>query len=44
MILTLRTARIRTAEQVRAVLDGGGPVDFGLDDRDSAQLFLRCSR
>ena len=41
MIVTLRTERIRTLEQVRAFLDGSGPADFDLDDRDSAYLFVR---
>ncbi len=36
MIVTLRTERIRTLEQVRAFLGGSEPVDFELDDRDSA--------
>ena len=43
MIVTLRTERIRTLEQVRAFLGGSEPVDFGLDDRDSAYLFVRRS-
>ena len=43
MIVTLRTERIRTPEQVRAFLDGSEPVDFDLDDRDSAHVFVRRS-
>ena len=43
MIVTLRTERIRTLAQVRAFLDGSEPVDFDLDDRDSAYVFLRRS-
>ena len=41
--MTLRTKRIRTPEQVRAFLGGSEPVDFDLDDRDSAYLFVRRS-
>ena len=41
--MTLRTERIRTLDQVRAFLDGRGPVDFDLDDRDTAYLFVRRS-
>ena len=41
--MTLRTERIRTLEQVRAFLGGSEPVDFDLDDRDSAYLFVKRS-
>ena len=43
MIVTLRTERIRTLERVRAFLDGSQPMDFDLDDRDSADLLVRRS-
>lgn len=41
--MTRRTERTRTLEQVRAFLGGSEPVDFDLDDRDSAYVFLRRS-
>ncbi|WP_423928900.1 integrase [Candidatus Palauibacter sp.] len=43
MIVTLRTERIRTLDEVRAFLEGSEPVDFTLDDRDSAYVFVRRS-
>ena len=41
MIVTLRTERIRTLDQVRAFLDGSQPADFKLTDRTSAYAFVR---
>ncbi len=41
MIVTLRTERIRTLEQVRAFLDGNEAADFVLADRDSAYVLVR---
>ena len=41
MIVTLRTERIRTLDQVRAFLDGSQPADFELTDRTSAYAFVR---
>ena len=41
MIVTLRTERIRTLDQVRAFLDGNQPADFELTDRTSAYAFVR---
>ena len=43
MIVTLRTERIRTLDEVRAFLEGSEPVDFTLNDRDSAHVFVRPS-
>ncbi|WP_419942443.1 integrase [Candidatus Palauibacter sp.] len=43
MIVTLRTERIRTLDEVRAFLEGSEPVDFTLNDRDSAYVFVRRS-
>ena len=40
MIVTLRTERIRTLDQVRA-FDGSQPADFKLTDRTSAYAFVR---
>ncbi len=39
MIVTLRTERIRTLDQIRAFLDGIEPADFELNDRGSAYAF-----
>ena len=36
MIVTLQTERIRTLEEVRAFMEGNGPVDIKLADRASA--------
>ena len=41
MIVTLRTERIRTLDQIRAFLDGIEPADFELTDRTSAYAFIR---
>ena len=41
MIVTLRTERIRTLDQIRAFLDGNEPADFELTDRGSAYVFVR---
>ena len=41
MIVTLQTERIRTLEQVRAFVEGSGPVDIKLADRESAYAFIR---
>ena len=41
MIVTLRTQRLRTLEQVRGFLDGNEPADFELADRTSAYAFVR---
>ena len=41
--MTLRTERIRTLDEVRAFLEGSEPVDFALNDRDSAYLLVRRS-
>ena len=40
MIVTLRTERIRTLDNVRAFLDGSGAVDFRPLDRESAYAFI----
>ena len=39
--MTLRTAQIRTLEQVRAFLGGSQPADFERADRTSAYAFVR---
>ncbi|MYA12331.1 MAG: integrase, partial [Gemmatimonadetes bacterium] len=39
--MTLRTAQIRTLEQVRAFLEGNQPADFESTDRTSAYAFVR---
>ena len=41
MILTLDTERLRTLDEVRAFLDGNGPVDFRRVDRDDAYELVR---
>ena len=41
MIVTLRTERIQTLDQMRAFVEGNEPVDFGLTDRTSAYAFVR---
>ena len=41
MIVTLRTERIRTLDQIRAFLDGSEPADFRFAGRDSAYDFVR---
>ena len=41
MIVTLRTERIRTLDQLRAFLDGNEAADFELTDRTSAYAFVR---
>ena len=41
MIVTLRTERIRTLDQIRAFLDGSEPTDFRFAGRDSAYDFVR---
>ena len=41
MIVTLRTERIRTLDQIRAFLNGSEPADFELTDRSSAYAFVR---
>ena len=41
MIVTLRTERIRTLDQIRAFLEGSEPADFGPADRPSAYAFVR---
>ena len=41
MIVTLQTERITTLEEVRAFVEGNGPVDFELVDRESAYGFVR---
>lgn len=40
MIVTLRTERIRTLDQIRAFLDGSQSADFELTDRTSAYAFV----
>ena len=40
MILSLDVERLRTPEQVRAFLDGSGPVDFNPVSRDEAYAFV----
>ncbi len=40
MIVTLRTERIRTIEQVAAFVAANGPVDFQPLDRDGAYAFV----
>ena len=39
--MTLQTERIRTLEEVRAFVEGSGPVDIKLADRESAYDFIR---
>ena len=41
MIVTLRTERIRTLDQIRAFLDGSEPTDFRFAGRASAYDFVR---
>ena len=41
MIVALHTARLRTIEQVRAFVAGTEPVDWRLQDRESAYAFVR---
>ena len=41
MIVTLRTERIQTLDQMCAFVEGNEPVDFGLTDRTSAYAFVR---
>ena len=41
MIVTLRTERIRTLDQIRAFLEGNEPADFEPTDRGSAYAFVR---
>ena len=41
MIVTLRTERIRTLDEIRAFLDGKEPADFELTDRTSGYAFVR---
>ena len=41
MIVTLQTERIGTLEEVRAFVEGSGPVDIKLADRASAYDFIR---
>ena len=40
MIVTLRTERIRTLDEVRAFLDGNQAADFRPLDRESAYAFI----
>ena len=40
MIVTLRTERIGTLDQIRGFLDGNEPVDFELSNRTSAYAFV----
>jgi len=39
--VTLRTAQIRTLEQIRAFLEGSQPADFESTDRTSAYAFVQ---
>ena len=39
MIVTIHTERLRTMEQVRAFVEGSGPVDHQPEDRRSAYEF-----
>ena len=41
MIVTLRTERIRTLDQMRAFVEGSEPADFQITDRTSAYVFVR---
>ena len=41
MILVLQTERLRTLDEVRAVIDGNQRVDFQIADRESAYDFIR---
>ena len=41
MIVTIHTERLRTMEQVRAFVEGSGPVDHQPEDRRSAYEFVR---
>ena len=41
MILVLQTERLRTLDEVRAVIDGNQRVDFHIADRESAYDFIR---
>ena len=41
MIVTLRTERIRTLDQMSAFVEGNEPADFELTDRGSAYAFVR---
>ena len=40
MILSLHVERLHTLEQVRAFLEGNGPVDFEPDTREEAYGFV----
>ena len=40
MIVTIHTERLRTMEQVRAFVEGSGPVDYQPEDRRSAYEFV----
>ena len=41
MIVTLRTERIRTLDQVRTFVEGNEPADFELADCGSGYAFIR---
>ena len=41
MIVTLRTERIRTLDQMRAFVEGNEPADFEFTDRTSAYAVIR---
>ena len=41
MILVLQTERLRTLDEVRAVIEGNQRVDFQIADRESAYDFIR---
>ena len=41
MIVTLQAERIGTLEEVRAFVEGSGPLDIKLADRASAYDFIR---
>ncbi|MCZ0944483.1 MAG: integrase [Gammaproteobacteria bacterium] len=41
MIVTLQIERMETLDEVRAFVEGSGPVDFKLADRESAYGFVR---
>ena len=41
MIVTLRTERLHSVEQIRDFLDGNGAVDFRPLDREEAYGFVR---
>jgi hypothetical protein len=40
MIVTLNTAGIKSLDQVRVFLDGGGPLDFAIADRKQAYAWI----